>query len=229
MGRGAAASGATVGPVPLDGGLHGFVEQCRIERPEGSPKGGRPVDHEGVGPLVGKVSIATNRVSTPSSLIADAYNDLADAVCSVTAVEGRVRNRLRDGLPACRRWCVDNAQRFLLIFGTPIPGHSAPGGGPTAQANRRIGEAFFSVVVEGCANGELLLPEGSRVPEPAEEAFTAAMAPGFPAEWMGAFISAWTHFHGMVTLEILNQLDWIYPDAASLHRAEIDHLLDGWR
>lgn len=164
-----------------------------------------------------------------TELITDAYNDLADAVETATGQPGDARTRLRDGMLAYRRWCVDHPNRFLLIYGTPIPGYAAPEEGPTAEASRRIGGAFLSVVIEGSATGDLRLPAPSRAAQPGEVAFVEEHAPGFPPEWMGPFLSTWAHFHGMVTLEILNQLDWIYPDAEAFYEYEIDRIVDGWQ
>jgi AcrR family transcriptional regulator len=163
-----------------------------------------------------------------TELITDAYNDLADAVEAATTEQGTALERLRSGMIAYRRWSVAHPNRFLLIFGTPIPGYAAPAGGSTVQANMRIGRAFFAPLLDGWRQGDLRLPTGSRQAQPGEEAFVAENAPGFPAEWMSVFLGAWAHFHGMVSLEILNQLEWIYPDAGVFYEVEIDRLLSSW-
>lgn len=163
-----------------------------------------------------------------TELISDAYGDLADAVEDAIGSSGSAVDRLRAGMLAYRRWCLDHPNRFLLIFGTPIPGYRAPEEGPTVQANRRIGAAFFSAVIDGWTNGELVLPETERPPTPHERAFAGEAAPGFPPESVGPFLGTWAHFHGMVTLEILHQLDWVYPDAGAFYRSEIDRVLAGW-
>lgn len=163
-----------------------------------------------------------------TDLVADAYSDLAAAVEAATAGPGDVLGRLREGMLAYRRWSLDHPNRFLLIFGTPIPGYSAPEEGPTVRANRRIGAAFFGVVAEGWRSGVLALPEVSREPTAHERAFLDAAAPDFPPTWLGSFIGAWAYFHGMVTLEVLHQLDWIYPDAEVFFITEVDRLLASW-
>lgn len=163
-----------------------------------------------------------------TELIADAYSDLADAVAAAMDRSGPARDRLFAGMLAYRQWCVEHPNRFLLIFGTPIPGYSAPEEGPTVMASRRIGAAFFAVVAEGWRTGSFDLPV---VPRPAiqmEQQFLAATDPEFPPAWLTAFVSAWAHFHGMVTLEILSQLDWIYPDGEAFYAAEVERLLDSW-
>jgi AcrR family transcriptional regulator len=163
-----------------------------------------------------------------TELIADAYNDLADAVQAATTQPGEVRDRLRTGMIAYRQWSVDHPNRFLLIFGTPIPGYAAPAEGPTVRANRRIGEAFFAAIVEGWATGQIHLPDAGRQPEAGEVAFAAQVGPDFPAAWIAPFLGTWAAFHGMVTLEILHQLDWVYPDAEAFYRSEIDRLISAW-
>jgi AcrR family transcriptional regulator len=161
-----------------------------------------------------------------TELIADAYNDLADAVAAASTTGGTVRQRLRAAMLAYRSWCVDHPNRFLLIFGTPIPGYVAPEEGPTVAANRRIGEIFFGLAAAGIASGEIAPPAG-RGAEPGDVAFAAGMAPDFPPGLVGMFLSTWAHFHGIVTLELLNQLAWIYPDAAAFFEREVDRMLDG--
>ena len=57
-----------------------------------------------------------------TELITDAYTVLADAVTAAMATDASATDRLRDGMLAYRQWSVDHRNRFLLIFGTPIPG-----------------------------------------------------------------------------------------------------------
>jgi AcrR family transcriptional regulator len=163
-----------------------------------------------------------------TELVADAYNALADEVVAATTSPGTVRERLLGGMLAYRRWCRKHPHEFLLIFGTPIPGFAAPEEGPTVEANRRIGAAFFDVVHEGWRAGTLALPGPARPATPHEQAFLASVAPDFPASWLTPFVGAWAHFHGMTTLEVLGQLDWVYPDGEVFYRAEVEQLLDSW-
>ncbi|MDH3247607.1 MAG: TetR/AcrR family transcriptional regulator [Acidimicrobiia bacterium] len=163
-----------------------------------------------------------------TELITDAYTDLADAVTSAMASEDSAVVRLRDGMLAYRQWSVDHPNRFLLIFGTPIPGYAAPEAGPTVEANMRIGEAFMAVLIEGWKSGEFEMPERDRLAQPGEIEFASRAAPDLPPTSVGAFLGTWAHFHGMVTLEILNQLDWVYEDASAFYRSEVDSLIGGW-
>jgi AcrR family transcriptional regulator len=148
-----------------------------------------------------------------TDLLTDAYEGLADAVTEgIASVGGPAPERYIAGATAYRQWALDHPNRFLLIFGTPIPGYAAPQGGPTVQANRRMGEAFFRVCAEGWQAGEITVPPLSRPPTGAERAFAAEIpVPGFPPELVPALLGTWAHLHGLVTLEILDQLHWMYP------------------
>lgn len=162
-----------------------------------------------------------------TELIADAYNDLANAVAAAGATPGDALHRLRAAMIGYRQWCVDHPNRFLLIFGTPIPGYAAPEEGPTVEANRRIGEAFFAIAAEGWRRGELTVPRLGLTATQREVDFAASIDPELPAELVGTFISAWAHFHGLVTLEILHQLDWLYADPGYFYVREVDVMLEG--
>ncbi len=163
-----------------------------------------------------------------TELIADAYGDLASAVEAGTRSPGPPERRLLAGMLAYRRWCVEHTNRFLLIFGTPIPGYAAPDEGPTVQASRRIGAAFFDVVHEGWRTGALELRAPARAATPRELEFLAGVDPEFPASGLTTFLSTWAHIHGLVTLEVLGQLDWLYPDGEWFYRLEVERMLDSW-
>lgn len=163
-----------------------------------------------------------------TDLITDAYTALADAVAAAMATDETATARLRSGMLAYRRWSIEHPNRFLLIFGTPIPGYAAPEGGPTVEATRRIGEAFMSVLIEGWKRGEFSMPARDRPAQPGEIELASQAAPDLSPTSIGAFLGAWAHFHGMVTLEILNQLDWVYEDPAVFYESEVDALIAGW-
>jgi AcrR family transcriptional regulator len=171
-----------------------------------------------------------------TDLLADAYLDLARAVASASGVTGQPSPgpsgapHPEDGDPiaallraieAYREWAVTNRARFMLIFGTPVPGYSAPEGGPTVQANREMGQVFFTLAARGWASGRIAAPTGPRArtgltPGEAEvHAQLVAMAPGFPADLIPRMLAGWALWHGLVTLEVTGQLDWIYPDTAA--------------
>lgn len=163
-----------------------------------------------------------------TDLITDAYNELAAEVEAAIATAGETpRARFKAGIGAYRRWSVDNPNQFLLIFGTPIPGYQAPEDGPTVAANRRMGEAFFNVAVEAWRGGRLRLRRTSRRPIGGEAGFAGVIDTGLPPTLIGVMLGTWAQFHGLVSLEVLGQLDWMYGnDIGIFFDYEVERLLD---
>lgn len=162
-----------------------------------------------------------------TALLVDAYAELADAVATAAAGPGDARERLRSAAKAYRAWAVSHPSRFLLIFGTPVPGYAAPEDGPTVQQNRRLGAAFLGLIAQGYVSGDLRIPPGPPATK-AEEAYVADLGILLPADRLGPAIGAWSAIHGMVTLEVLHQLAFLYPDAESFYSAEVDRIIGHW-
>jgi AcrR family transcriptional regulator len=157
-----------------------------------------------------------------TDLLVDAYRDLGDAVrlaAGLPQVDDPIAALLR-AIEAYRAWAVAHPARFLLIFGTPVPGYAAPPDGPTVAANRAMGEVFLTLAALAWRDGRIARPEpaGSYAASPAEVAVVEQLepiAPGFPAALVPRMLAGWAQWHGLVTLEVTGQLHWIYPDTAA--------------
>ena len=174
-----------------------------------------------------------------TDLLVDAYSDLADTVAvaaglptspgsdssasDVLAEDPGVPDPARallDAIEAYRAWAVANPSRFLLIFGTPVPGYAAPPDGPTVAANRRMGRVFFTL-------GALAWrQDATRSPEPGPQRTATPeeldllrqlrhLAPGLPDSTVPRMLAGWALWHGLVTLEVTGQLHWAYPDTGA--------------
>ncbi len=164
-----------------------------------------------------------------TELITDAYAALADAVEAGIASGGEnPTDRFAAGIRAYRRWSLDHPNEFLLIFGTPIPGYAAPEDGPTVEAHRRMGRAFFGVGIEAWQRGTFRPIAIDRPPTPGEQQVAAEISPDLPPGLIPVMLGTWTHFHGLVSLEVLGQLHWVYPgDVSTFFETELARLLDG--
>ncbi|QEU96120.1 TetR/AcrR family transcriptional regulator [Streptomyces kanamyceticus] len=165
-----------------------------------------------------------------TELIRDAYRGLADTV-DAAAKDGA-------GLPelghTLRRWALDDPQRYLLIFGTPVPGYHAPDDVTT------ISSEIMSALLDASAK----LPDGSPgspgarpgSPSPSgspEEEFEqhidahrqwAGDHPATPVELHRA-LSFWTRVHGVLSLELAGHFSGMGFDPATLFEAELAALL----
>jgi AcrR family transcriptional regulator len=183
-----------------------------------------------------------------TDLLVDAYQDLARAVGAASGLpmggpagaSGAVVPDVADPIAALQRaveayreWAVTNRARFLLIFGTPVPGYSAPEDGPTVEANRQMGQVFFTLAALGWSMGRIAPPSTGSTAEltPGEVGVhdqLQAMAPGFPAALIPQMLAGWALWHGLVTLELTGQLEWIYPDTALFYSGRVAEWVSGF-
>ncbi|MEV6602056.1 TetR/AcrR family transcriptional regulator [Actinoplanes sp. NPDC051346] len=163
-----------------------------------------------------------NRDELITDLVLDAYRDLA-ATCRAAAAPGEPpRARLTEVAVALRRWALATPHRYLLIFGTPVPGYSAP---PEATT---IASSLMAVLVEAFA-----------------ESATPARGPGGAAifdahlgghqKWTGSrpatagslrrALTFWTRLHGVVSLEIAGHFAGMGFDPGLLYATEVEAAL----
>ncbi|MEV6520691.1 WHG domain-containing protein [Longispora sp. NPDC051575] len=149
-----------------------------------------------------------------TALVTDAHAELATAVEAARPVD------LVTAAAAYRGWALAHRSRFLLIYGTPVPGYAAPAQGPTSGAARRLGAAFTAAIYGGWSPGDL-----ERVPPPGTDpALDAALAragdltgTGLPAGALGWGLALWAQLHGLVMLEILGHLPMLGDQAGAFY------------
>lgn len=143
-----------------------------------------------------------------TALVVDAHAALADAVqTAADGSRGRPRDeRLAAVMGAYRRWALEHRAEFLLVYGTPVPGYQAPPDGTTAAAARRLADGFLEVVFDGFTREEIAaipLPGGGEsLADVADRPETWSL----PAGALALFLDLRARMHGMVMLEVLDQI-----------------------
>ncbi|MER6669486.1 TetR/AcrR family transcriptional regulator [Amycolatopsis japonica] len=122
-----------------------------------------------------------------TDLVRDAYRSLADAV--------QVAGSVTEVAYAIREWALADPQRYLFVYGTPIPGYHAPGD------TTEISDEIMAVLLRAYATE----PDGGR-------AFRRA-------------VTFWTRVHGVLSLELAGHFAGMGFDPALLFAAEVDGLL----
>ncbi|TDV52492.1 TetR/AcrR family transcriptional regulator [Actinophytocola oryzae] len=162
-----------------------------------------------------------NRDALLTELISDGYHDLADTLeRAITDVETPAA-RLRAGAHAMRAWALAAPHRYLLLFGTPIPGYEAPE--HTLAAASRSMAALLSAVGEDSA------PPGRGKLAGQLRAWGERMSYGdlTPRQLHWGLV-AWSRLHGHLSLETAGQLTLIGVDPGSLFDAEVTALTGWW-
>ncbi|MDH2426613.1 TetR/AcrR family transcriptional regulator [Sphaerisporangium sp. TRM90804] len=169
-----------------------------------------------------------------SALILDAYDDIATIL---RAAAGRsaarpARERLRELAGAYRTWAVTQPHRYLLLFGSPLPGYAAPP--DTVTSARAALGPFVRIFAEGKpAPAVQSLVEQMRAwaaREPQVAAWVAEHTTPTGDDTAGVALAgalqAWTRLHGVLTLEVEGQFAGMGHDPATLMETELHTLAD---
>jgi AcrR family transcriptional regulator len=164
-----------------------------------------------------------SREALLTDLVLDAYRDLGDAIWDdLDATAGQdPASRLRSQAWALRAWTLANPHRYMLIFGTPVPGYHAPVE-RTQPAAQRVMEASLALLAE------VVPAEWSASTDPLDaelEAWAAqAGIPPMPGALLRQALYGWTRLHGILSLEIEGHFGMGLPDPELLYRAEVEEL-----
>ncbi|GAA4239032.1 TetR/AcrR family transcriptional regulator [Actinomadura meridiana] len=151
-----------------------------------------------------------NRDELITELITDAYRSLADAF-RATAEGGTDLAALARTV---RRWALEAPHRYLLLYGTPVPGYHAP------PDTTKIAAELMAVMLDA-------VPPVPADRTPFDEhldglTFRAGHRPG-PVTHRALIF--WTRVHGVLSLELAGHFTGMGFDPALLYDAEVDTLL----
>ncbi|MEV8324185.1 TetR/AcrR family transcriptional regulator [Kitasatospora sp. NPDC056731] len=160
-----------------------------------------------------------------TELVRDAYRSLADAFQARAAAGADLAGLAQ----ALRRWALDDPQRYLLVYGTPVPGYRAP------EDTTRISVEIMAVLLDACTaelspaeQSPAVSPPPAVSPSPfdahlAEHRAWAGEHPAPPAV-LHLALAVWTRLHGVLSLELAGHFTGMGFDPAQLYAAELRSL-----
>jgi AcrR family transcriptional regulator len=158
-----------------------------------------------------------------TELITDAYRELAETTAR-TVADAAPADRFRVLAHAIRDWAKRQPDRYLLIYGTPVPGYQAP------PETTEIVASLMRTILDCCATLDRpAAPTGLEAELARQLESTGPWAPG-PApggELKGRALTTWTRLHGVISLEVQGQFAGMGFDPEALFEAEIDALVRG--
>ncbi|MFJ3903076.1 TetR/AcrR family transcriptional regulator [Streptomyces sp. NPDC090025] len=145
-----------------------------------------------------------------TALIIDAYDAVGAAAeqAHATALTAAPGDHLAHWTAACRAvrtWAVAHPHEYALIYGSPVPGYTAPEDtiGPASRVGLLlVGIARAAYQDKGIALlplPDVLAPEARRLAED--------MAPDLPPPLAVALVSAWAQLFGLVSFEVFGQFN----------------------
>ncbi|MFF2324387.1 MULTISPECIES: TetR/AcrR family transcriptional regulator [unclassified Streptomyces] len=142
-----------------------------------------------------------------TALIIDAYDSLGEAAeaahRAVRADSARHLARWTAVAHAVRDWALAHPHEYALIYGSPVPGYTAPQA--TVGPASRVGVLLIDIVGEAYRADGLAVPPLAVELRAEAERMVADFAPGLPPEVAVPLIAAWSQLFGLVSFEIFGQ------------------------
>jgi AcrR family transcriptional regulator len=165
-----------------------------------------------------------NRDALVNDLVEDAFNLLASAVeqaLDPLPADEHAQRFLAAG-SAYREWAHTYPQRYMLIFGVPLPNYQPALETIEPAANRALG-LLVQVIGEAWQAGEIHLPPCYQDLTPLLrtqlEGWKQLTGLPYPVQALYLALVAWCRIHGIVSLELRQQFPPI-ADAAEVFRLE---------
>ncbi|MGW7202495.1 TetR/AcrR family transcriptional regulator [Streptomyces sp. NPDC054837] len=162
-----------------------------------------------------------------TDLIIDAYNSLgesAEAAHDKAAAAGPAE-RWTAVCEAVRGWGLRHPHEYALIYGSPVPGYTAPES--TVPAASRVGLVFIGIVRDAHRGAALTEPRLSAGLRPEAERMAADLAPDLPPGSVAALVAAWAQLFGLVGFELFGQFNRVVEDRDTFFRQAVTQLADG--
>ncbi|MEV6765587.1 TetR/AcrR family transcriptional regulator [Streptomyces sp. NPDC051105] len=166
-----------------------------------------------------------------TALIIDAYDSLGEAAeaahAAATAADADAvpARRWVTVCEAVRGWALAHPHEYALIYGSPVPGYSAPD--TTIQPAARVALVLIGILRDAFEQRGL-----ARTPVPAELAPEARrmadeLVPGLPPEVAVAMAAAWAQLFGLVGFELFGQFKGVVEDRDRFFRHAAAQLAHG--
>ncbi|MBO0913658.1 TetR/AcrR family transcriptional regulator [Streptomyces laculatispora] len=164
-----------------------------------------------------------------TALIVDAYDSVGEAAESAhrTADPGpstSAAHLARWVAVACavRGWALEHPHEYALIYGSPVPGYTAPQA--TIGPASRVGRVLIAVVEDAHREVGLALPPLGEELRPEAERLAADLAPELPPAVAVSIVAAWSQLFGLLSFEIFGQFNRVVEDRDIFFRHAVEEL-----
>ncbi|WP_432106251.1 TetR/AcrR family transcriptional regulator [Streptomyces sp. bgisy091] len=155
-----------------------------------------------------------------TALIVDAYDAIGEAAESARA--GRAvpvdspAARWTEVACAVRSWALGHPHEYALIYGSPVPGYTAPQ--DTVGPASRVGQVLIGLLRDAHHDRGLALPPLDGALRPEATRMAADLAPDLPPEAVAALVSAWAQLFGLISFELFGQFNRVVEERELLFR-----------
>lgn len=162
-----------------------------------------------------------------TALIIDAYD-------SVGAAAETARDATADATPtrrwvavceAVRAWALAHPHEYALIYGSPVPGYTAPE--TTVPSAARVGLVLIGILRDAIKGPGVTFPPLPADLRPEAERLAADIAPDLPPEVSAALVAAWAQLFGLIGFELFGQFNRVIEDRDTFFRHAVRQLARG--
>ncbi|MEW2083301.1 TetR/AcrR family transcriptional regulator [Streptomyces sp. NPDC005283] len=207
--------------------IRGARERARIEvtaaikdeaRRQLAAEGAAKLSLRAVARELGMVSSALyryfpSRDDLLTALIVDAYDAVGAAAETALAAARDPHDHPARWTAVCsavRIWALAHPHEYALIYGSPVPGYTAPQ--DTVGPASRVGLALISISRAAHRSGGLALPPLAEELRPEAHRLTADIAPDLPPAVVVALVAAWSQLSGLISFELFGQFNRVVED-----------------
>lgn len=159
---------------------------------------------------------ATKPAASGSGLASDS------ALASASARPGAHLARWVAVACAVRDWALTHPHEYALIYGSPVPGYTAPQ--VTIGPASRVPLVLMAVVEDAQRQEGLALPPLAEELRPEAERLAADFAPGLPPAVVAPFVAAWSQVFGLLSFEIFGQFNHVVEAREVFFRQAVTEL-----
>ncbi|MEU0005825.1 TetR/AcrR family transcriptional regulator [Streptomyces sp. NPDC006314] len=162
-----------------------------------------------------------------TALIIDAYDSLGEAAEQArdTASDAAPVERWTAVCEAVRGWALSHPHEYALIYGSPVPGYSAPE--TTVRAASRVGLVLIGIVRDAHQGPGLTAPPLPTDLLPEAERMAADLAPELPPAVAAPLVAAWAQLFGLIGFELFGQFNRVVEDREPFFRHAVAQLAGG--
>lgn len=123
---------------------------------------------------------------------------------------------------AVRAWALAHPHEYALIYGSPVPGYTAPQA--TIAPASRVGLVLIAVVEDAHREVGLALPPLAEELRPEAERLATDLAPDLPPAVAVPIVAAWSQLFGLLSFELFGQFERVVEARDIFFRHAVEEL-----
>ncbi|TXS49696.1 TetR/AcrR family transcriptional regulator [Streptomyces sp. OR43] len=123
---------------------------------------------------------------------------------------------------AVRDWALAHPHEYALIYGSPVPGYTAPQA--TIGPASRVGLVLIAIVEDAHREEGVALPPLAEELRPEAERIAADLAPGLPPAVAVPLVAAWSQLFGLLSFELFGQFNRVVEAREAFFRQAVTEL-----